>query len=54
MIKSQALFPGMTYGIGYGLVAADQQLRINKTERDASGKRATRGERPTWAQETTT
>ena len=48
MVKAQAAFPSMSYGIGRGLEQADQQLRINKAEREASGQRAPRGERPPW------
>lgn len=51
MVKAQAVFPGMTYGIGQGLEAADQQLRISKVERQASSARAARGERPSWLAE---
>lgn len=48
LIKVQAIFPGMSFGVGRGLDQADQLLRVNKTEREAAGHRAPRGERPPW------
>lgn len=48
LLKVQAIFPGMSFGVGRGLDQADQLLRVNKTEREAAGHRAPRGERPPW------
>lgn len=48
MTKALAIFPGFSFGIGRGLDQADQQLRVNKIEREAAGLRASRGERPSW------
>jgi len=48
LIKVQAIFPGMSFGLGRGLDQADQLLRVNKAEREAAGHRAPRGERPPW------
>lgn len=46
--RVRGLFPGFSYGIDRGLDKADQQLRVDKTEREASGLRAPRGVCPPW------
>lgn len=48
--KVRAAFPGFSFGTGATLCEADADLRRNKTEREALGERAARGERPKWDQ----
>jgi len=46
----QRQFPVFSYGMGCDLDIADQELRINKRQREAEGLRAPRGVRPPWAE----
>lgn len=46
----RAAFPGFSFGTGTTLCEADRDLRHDKAEREKSGDRAARGERPKWDQ----
>ena len=46
----RAAFPGFSFGTGATLCEADRDLRHDKAEREKSGHRAARGERPKWDQ----
>lgn len=49
--RLREIFPGFSYGTGYDLREADHNLITEKTQREAQGIRAPRGEVPPWAQQ---
>lgn len=49
----QDTYPRFSYGVGRNLIEADRGLRADKADREKSGARAERGERPPWLETTT-
>lgn len=48
LLMTRKDYPGFSFGIGSDLVNANAALKKEKANREVSGQRAPRGERPVW------